>query len=276
MVRLSRKQAIDFLEIDAKLFENFFRYADEFRPLPRPNNRGRLYFDSDQLERWRQDYESRVFTLAEQEYSRCLDFALAIHFRGYAFIDWGTARQREFGQKISNWVRGQLGELGVGHFCHERLGIDIELDFDMHDTIVPQDVLAIIEDGTCRSPTMRIGIKATKPKNAYLVLSPNEVEREERMSDAYILTRVDLPDDHLLRVAHMQIADLVRDQQHFSLYGQRIGPLGDVSCEVAGFVYRDELEVVDGIPGQRFTGYRYVKKSGGLRRTIDDWVTLFQ
>ena len=48
--------------------------------------------------------------------------------------------EREFGQKISNWVRGQLGEIGLKYFCNERLGIDIELDFDMHDKIGPNDV----------------------------------------------------------------------------------------------------------------------------------------
>lgn len=276
MVLLTKREAIEFLGIDSKKFENFFRYANEFRPLPRPGGRGRFLFDSEELARWKQDYLSRTFSLTEDEYNRCLDFALAMHFRGYAFVDWGTARQREFGQKISNWVRGQLGEIAVAHFCRERLGIEIELDFEMHETIVPQDVLAIIENGVRRSPRFRIGIKATKPKNAYLVLSPNEVEHQDRMSDVYILTRVDLPDDHLLRIAHREIISRVRSQQHFALYSQNIQPLGSISCEVAGFAYRDELEMVESIPGQRFTGYRYVKKSGDLRRSIEEWQNIFE
>jgi len=45
-----------------------------------------------------------------------LDFALAQHFRGYVLSDWGTARQREFGQKITNWVKGQLAESAVKKF----------------------------------------------------------------------------------------------------------------------------------------------------------------
>jgi hypothetical protein len=43
-VVLTRKQAIAFLQIDEKIFDNFFRSAGEFEPLPRPNNRGRFSF----------------------------------------------------------------------------------------------------------------------------------------------------------------------------------------------------------------------------------------
>ena len=275
MVRLTKKEAIQFLGIDPKQFENFFRYADEFKPLPRRKGE-RYYFDSDELARWKRDYESRRFSLTEEEYNKCLDFALAIHYRGYAFIDWGTARQREFGQKVSNWVKGQLGELAVAHLCRERLGIDIELDFEMHDTIVPQDVLGIIENGIRREPRFKIAVKASKPKNAYLVLSKNEVELENRMSDVYIFTRIDLPDDHLIRIAHRDIVERIRDQQHFHLYGARMPRFEPIACEVAGFAYKDELEVVESIPGQRFEGYRYVKKTGELRRSPDDWRAIFQ
>ena len=84
---------------------------------------------------------------------------------------------------MSNWVRGQLGEIGVQYFCQSILKLDIELDFDMHEEIVPQDVLFISQDGPKHKPKNKIDIKSSKPKSAYLVLSPNEVELDKRKSD---------------------------------------------------------------------------------------------
>lgn len=150
-------------------------------PLPSP---------IDTVTRSKRGYESRLFSLTRDDYAKCVDFALAMHFRGYVLSDWGTGRQREFGQKVSNWVRGQLGEIGLQYFCRERLGMDIELDFDMHDEIVPQDVLYITRNGEDFQPGNGIAVKASKLKSAYLVLSPNEVELNERQSDVYIFTRI--------------------------------------------------------------------------------------
>jgi len=275
MSRLTRREAIEFLKLDEKVFDNFFRSAREFEPLPRPNNRGRFYFNQKLLMEWKKDYESRLFTLTKQDYAKCVDFALAMHFRGYVLSDWGTGRQREFGQKISNWVKGQLGEIGLKYFCNERLGIDIELDFDMHDKIVPQDVLSIIENGKKRKPSNKIGVKASKPKSAFLVLSPNEVELDERKSDVYIFTRVALPDDHLLRIGSNEIKKLVEGQKHYELYEKFIPSFSPIQVEVCGFAQINDLEVVTGIPGQEFDSNRYVKKSGHLNRKLEDWKKVF-
>lgn len=262
MVRLTKAGAARLLGIDQKQFDNFYLYAAEF---------GEGELDDEKLLEWKKGYDSRCFLLSIDEYAKCLDFALAIHFRGYTSIDWGTARQREFGQKVSNWVRGQLGELGFAHFCRERLGFDVELDFEMHENIVPQDVLAIIENGQRKIPAHKIAVKATKPRNASLVLSRNEVELPDRQSDVYVFTRVDLPDDHLLRISLQEILNMLRNQQHFSLYNDKIQPLTSIKCEVACFAYREDLELSDSIPGYQFESERYVKQTGRLRRALEEW-----
>lgn len=273
---LTRKEAIAFLELDEKVFDNFFRSAGEFSPLPRERNRGRFQFEEETLAEWKRNYESRRFSLTRKDYAKCIDFSLAMHFRGYVLSDWGTGRQREFGQKVSNWVRGQLGEIGVQYLARERLNLDVELDFDMHDEVVPQDVLSIIENGIRREPAHDIAIKASKPKSAFLVLSQNEIERNERRSEIYIFTRVDLPDDHLLRVGAEEVRGLVQDQQHYQLYESLIPVLEPIPVEIAGFAYIDELETVEEIPGQRFEGVRYVKKTGELHRHVDEWREVFE
>ncbi|MBI4042339.1 MAG: hypothetical protein HY391_02575, partial [Deltaproteobacteria bacterium] len=98
---LSKKEAIDFLGLDEKAFDNFFRKAEEFKHRPRPNERGKFLFEEEELKRWLEGYKWRTVALDSDDYTLCLDFALAQHFRGYVPSDWGSARQREFGQKIT-------------------------------------------------------------------------------------------------------------------------------------------------------------------------------
>jgi len=112
----------------------------------------------------------RTVDLNKDDYALCLDFALAQHFRNYVQSDFGTGRQREFGQKITNWVKGQLGEVAVKKFLKREFNVDIELDFDIRDKIVLQDITAVKENGKMRTPKIGIGIKSSKPKSAFLVL----------------------------------------------------------------------------------------------------------
>jgi hypothetical protein len=270
-VRISKKEAVTFLGLDEKTFNNFFKVAEEFSALPRDGNHGRFYFDQNKLNEWKTDFANRTFILSKDDYAACVDFALAMHFRRYVLSDWGTGRQREFGQKISNWVRGQLGEIGFRYFCRQKLGFDIRLDFEMHNEIVPQDVLSIIKNGREYTPRNKIAVKSSKPKSCYLVIGENEVELEDRQSDIYVFTRVDLPDDHLLRIAPNELKELVKNQQHYNLYQNLIPEFEEIPVEVVGFAYIDDLEEVGSIPGQEFEGLRYVKKTGLLRRSIEDW-----
>ncbi len=271
---LNKKEALRLSELDEKTFNNFFKNADEIQCLPRPNNRGRFCFNEEEIKRWLVSYKWRNVELNKNDYALCLDFALAQHFRGYVLSDWGTARQREFGQKVTNWIKGQLAEIAVKKFLKKEFNFDVELDFSLHEEIVPQDIIGVIEKGKERSPKIGVGIKSSKPKSAYLVLSENEVTLPERKSDAYILCRPDMPDDHLLRLTREQIIKTVKDKQHFSTYKDKIPYLENMFCEVAGWCWVDELEKTTNIPGLNFDGYRYVKKSGQLHRSKEDWQKL--
>jgi len=277
MATLTRKEAIKLLNLDEKVFNNYFKNADEFSPQARPNNRGRFMFDEDELKEWLERYKWRTVNLDKDDYVLCLDFALAQHFRGYVLSDWGSARQREFGQKITNWVKGQLAEVAVKKFLNSKFGVDVELDFDIHDEIVPQDIVNVLDGGKMRKPKIGIGIKSSKPKSAFLILSENEVELKERQSDAYILCRPDIPDDHLLRITRERIIEVVKDQQHYSGYSANIPDFADIPCEVAGWIDIKELErkKASDIPGlEEASGYRYIKKSGNLNRDRKSWEEL--
>jgi hypothetical protein len=273
---LNKKEAIAFLGLDEKTFNNYFQSADEFCCLDRENGRGRFYFDKQVLQNWLDSFNWRKIELTYEDYALCLDFALAQHFRGYVLSDWGTARQREFGQKITNWVKGQLAEVAVKKFFKRESGIDIELDFEIHNAIVPQDIVGISENGNTRKPNIGVGIKSSKPKSAYLILGENEIIIPERRSAYYILARPDIPDDHLLRITKNRIIEVIKNQKYYPTYKDQMPEFQNMYCEICGWCAIDELERVTGIPGQEFDGVRYVKKSGLLHKTKGDWQKLIE
>jgi len=268
---LTKKEAIEFLGLEENVFENYFKNAEEFLALPRVG-KGRFMFDEDTLKTWADGIKYRTVDLGISDYARCLDFALAMHFREYVASDFGTGRQREFGQKLTNWIKGQLGEIAVQKFFKAKFGVTVELDFDVHENIVPQDIVRVFDGKKWREPKIGVGIKSTKPKGSFLILGANEIEIMERRSDDYICCRPNIPDDHLLRVASGAFKELVKNEQHYENYKQQILPLTTISCEVVGYCNYQELDKVNEIPGQAFdNGYRYVRKTGLLHKKPDEW-----
>jgi hypothetical protein len=151
------------------------------------------------------------------------------------------------------------------------------LDFDIREEIVPQDITGILEKGKLREPKIGIGIKSSKPKNAFLVLGSNEIKLALRKSEFYIYCRPNIPDDHLLRVTKKLVVDLVKDKPHFSKYKDFIPSFTNIPCEIAGWCKADELREVTQIPGQEFdNGTRYVIESGLLHRSRKDWEYLIK
>ena len=273
---LTKKQAVDHLGLDEKTFDNYFKNAAEFPCMERNGGRGRFYFDQDVLDRWKRSFEWRTVNLDREDYSLCLDFALAQHFRNYVQSDFGTGRQREFGQKITNWVKGQLGEVAVKKFLKREFGVDVELDFDIRDNIVLQDITGVVDNGAIRQPKIGVGIKSSKPKSAFLVLGENEIRIADRRSDIYIYSRPDIPDDHLLRITKEQINEVVKDKPHYPKYEDLMPEFADIPCEIAGWCYYTDLRETTNIPGQEFDGVRFVKESGLLRKSREDWKEFIQ
>ena len=273
---LSKKEAVEYLGLDEKTFDNYFKNASEFPCVKRKGRFGRFYFDQDILFKWKESLAWRTVELDKEDYALCLDFALAQHFRNYVQSDFGTGRQREFGQKITNWVKEQLGEVAVRKFFKREFDLDVELDFDIRDKIVLQDITGIKDKGKMRTPKVGVGIKSSKPKSAFLVIGENEITIEERRSDIYIYCRPNIPDDHLLRLTKEEVNEAVKNKPHYSKYKDLIPDFTNIPCEVVGWCHYSDLRKVKGIPGQEFDGVRYVKESGLLKKSKKDWENLIK
>ena len=273
---LSKKDAVKYLSLNEKTFDNYFKNAHEFPCIARIGARGRFYFDEEVLRKWKEGVAWRTVELTKDDYALCLDFALAQHFRNYVQSDFGTGRQREFGQKITNWVKGQLGEVAVRKFFKKEFGVDVDLDFDIREQIVLQDITGIKNNGKMRVPKIGVGIKSSKPKSAFLVLGANEINIKGRRSDIYIYCRPDIPDDHLLRIAKEEINEVVKGRPHYLKYKDLMPEFTNISCEVVGWCHYTDLRETDKIPGQDFEGTRFVKESGLLRKLKEDWQELIK
>lgn len=279
MPTIGRNEAQTLIGFDERMFRNFSDIALEFPPLPRRRH-GRYYYDESGLRNWLVEYRNRIVNLSVEDYLICLDFALAIHLSdGDARADWGTGRQREFGQKISNWVRGLLGERALKKFLEEKFGITVVLDFNLYDHIVAQDIREVWSGDRVITPAFTVGVKSSKPKNSFLILSQSEVEIEERHCDAHVFCRVDLPDDHLLRICRDDIERRLDSLQHHNLqaglhlnsYRNQLPTYAPIRCEIAGWCTTANLRPVMEIPGQNFENPNHVIESGLLNRSTACW-----
>jgi len=190
----------------------------------------------------------------------------------------GIRGQRSEVQASDDLILGILAEHAVKKFIKSKLGVEIGLDEEVHPSkITPQDIDYVIIDRVKRLPKIGVGIKASKLKSSFLVLGANEVEYEARASDIYIFSRVDLPSDHLFRVIrdHSFFKE-VKDFLDNDAKSKKINPLGEIPVWICGYIPKNELEKVNSIPGQEFTGHRYVKSVSKLLSSKEDWADLIK
>ncbi len=269
---LNKKEAINYLEISDKDFENYFKNSEEITGY---KQKGRWYFKKDKLVSWKKLKNNRTVKLSMTEYEKCFEFAIKMVYGGLSLH--GIRGKRTEVQAADDVILGILAEHGIKKFLKNKFNIYIKLDEDVHPGIItPQDFDQIKDGDDYRKPKIGVGVKASKLKNAFLVLGANEVELKDRRSDVYIFARVDLPSDHLFRI--------LRDHSFFGKLRKffdinknfrKIEKLENIPIWLCGFVYVDELEKVTKIPGQDFTnGYRYAKSVSRMHNSDKDWEEL--
>lgn len=267
--KFTKKQAIQFLGIPEKDFENYFKFSKEILG---EKIGGRWYFDKQKLSEWRSQKEERTVLLTLAEYENCFEFAIKMVYGGLSLN--GIRGQRTEVQATDDIILGILAEHAIKNLLNQKFKTKIKLDEEVHpEFITPQDFDQIEKDGSYGVPRLGVGVKASKMKNAFLVLGVNEVEFSERRSDVYIFARVGLPSDHLFRILREHsFFGRVRKYLEVNDKFRKIKKLESIPVWICGFTYANELEKVTSIPGQEFSnGYRYVKSVSKLRNTDQDW-----
>ncbi len=267
--KITKKEVLDYLAIPEKDFKNYFEFSKEIKG---EKIGSRWYFDKQEISEWKNLKESRTVELALKEYETCFEFAIKMVYGGLSLN--GIRGQRTEVQAADDVILGILAEHAIKKFLAKKFSAEIKLDEKVHpEEITPQDFDLIRDNGSFRKPKLGVGVKASKMKNAFLVLGSNEVELPERRSDVYIFARVGLPSDHLFRILREhsffgKVRMFLDQNDKF----KKILELENIPVWICGFAYTSELEKVTSIPGQEFSnGHRYVKSVGNLHNSDRDW-----
>ncbi len=272
---LTKKDAIKYLGIPDKDFENYFKFSKELEGYQKKNKR--WYFKVSHLDKWKISKKSRTINLFMFEYEKCFKFAIKMVYGGLSLH--GIRGKRTEVQAADDVILGILAEYAIKKFLKNNFQIEIKLDEAVHpNEITPQDFDKIKDSNTnkFRIPNLGVGVKASKMKNAFLVLGANEVEFKDRKSDVYIFARVGLPSDHLFRIlrSHSFFYKLRKFFEKNKEFRQ-IEELKNIPIWICGFIYANELEKVKKIPGQEFSnGYRYVKNVKQMHNSDEEWKKL--
>ena len=268
---LNTSQAIKYLNIEKKEFQNYFKNSREINSV---KTNGRFWFDKDELDSWKNLKQSRIVILTLKEYEKCFEFAIKMAYSTKGSHGTGIRGARSEVQMTDDFILGILAEHGIQKFLKGKFMTKVELDTEVHpDHITEQDFVGVEEKGKFRLLKMRVAIKSSKWKNCFNVIDPLEYETANRKSDVYIFIRVGLPSDHLFRILRehsffKNVKEFLEKSEGF----RKIKELKEIPIWIAGFSYYGEFEKVKEIPGQKFDkGYRYVKAVGQMHNSDNDW-----
>ena len=270
---MNSRQAIEYLKIEKKAFENYFKNSKEIKAI---KSGGRWWFDKIDLDSWKKLKEERTIILGLAEYEKCFEFAIKMAYGTRQSRGTGIRGTRSEMQKADDFILGILAEHGVQKFLKEKLGVEVELDTEVHlDHITEQDFIGIKYAGKIRQVKLGVAVKSSKWKNCFNVIDPLEYETPNRKSDIYIFVRVGLPSDHLFRILREHsffktVKDFLEKSEGF----RKIKELKEIPIWITGFSYHNEFDKVTEIPGQRFSGdpnYRYAKSVGEMHNTDKEW-----
>ncbi len=274
-IELTRKEAIEFLDIPDKHFDNYFKNSGEIRGFKKG---ARWFFNKDELEEWNNLRKERIVNLTLKEYEACFEFAIKMAYSTRASHGTGIRGVRSEVQMADDFILGILAEHGVQKFLRNKFNKKIKLDLEVHpERITPQDFDGIYENGKWRDSKIGVAVKSSKIKSCFNVIAPIEYENEGRNSEVYIFVRVGLPSDHLFRILrdHSFFKDVSKFLEKSDSF-RKINELKEIPIWICGFSNIDELEKVTEIPGQEFSGHRYVKSVADMHNSDKDWEKLIK
>lgn len=113
-----------------------------------------------------------------------------------AGTDFGSSRQRDFGQLWADMTRGYLGEYAFKVFLENKFLISCQLDHEIGrlEDYLPTDIHNIKKSGdSWRKPKLSIGVKAAKWNGIWFDIPGDQFSH----SDIHVLVKVGTGRDHL-------------------------------------------------------------------------------
>ena len=272
---LTKKEAIEYLKIPEKHFDNYFKSSAEIKGYKK---RSRWYFSKANLDSWNKLRKKRTVILSIKEYEECFEFAIKMVYSSKTSHGTGIRGVRSEVQMADDFILGILAEHGFKKFLKNKFGTSVKLDMAVHPgQITPQDIVAVKKKRKWKEPKLCIAVKSSKVKSCFNVIPPIEYENDGRKSDIYTFVRVGLPSDHLFRILRehsffKNVKDCLDNDDSF----RKIEELNKIPIWIRGYSKHAELDKVTEIPGQQFEGYRYIKSVRDMHNSDNAWEELIQ
>ena len=139
---LTKKEAIDYLNIEENCFNNYFKNSREIRGFKRKPPHGWWYFKKSELDVWNERKKANTIFLDLEDYENCFEFALKVVYGG------SSLGQRTEMQAVDNWITGRMAEYGFEKFMEERFDLKVFLDEEVHPSeITPKDIIFLEKNG---------------------------------------------------------------------------------------------------------------------------------
>lgn len=270
-IKFTRREAINYLNIDEKHFDNYFKNSKEIPSLKKTN--GHFEFDKSELDVWHNLKKSRTVFLSLNEYQKCFEFAIKMAYSTRSSAGVGIRGVRSEMQMVDDFILGILAEFAVKNFLKSKYNTNIQLDLSVHpQKITPQDFHGIVRNNKTRTCNIDVAIKASKMKSCFNIIHPLEYENKERKSDFYIFVRVGLPSDHLFRRFRdnpffLKVKQFLNDNDGF----RKIENLGKIPVWICGYSKHNQLKKLNEIPGQKFDGHRYIASTSEMANSDKEW-----
>lgn len=178
----------DFPDMDDKTAINFIDKAYSAQLIESTNENC--------LHEWYENkFKKNIFELSEDQYTEAAIQSLKIQ-SNIAGTDFGTARQRDLGQKWSDTIRGYLGELGTKQIFKRKYNIEISLghekgNFEKH---LPTDIHKVkFPNKLERDAKIKVSIKTTKSNGIWLDIPGDQYNH----SDIHMLVLIGVDVNHL-------------------------------------------------------------------------------
>jgi hypothetical protein len=192
-----------------------------------------LELEDTTFDEWlKERFQYQLVWLDQGDYARALIRALWLAPK-FAATDFGSARQRDFGQVWTDTARGFMGEIALKKFFAERLDTSIEFDTGRGkvEEFLPSDIKSIQRPGEkARKGMLRVSIKTSKFNGRWLDVPGAQVEH----SDIFIFIKIGIARPHLL--AFMKAISFLKDKLFAE--GRRLGELDE----------KDSKELWDEVP----------------------------